>query len=283
MMFRDQVGVLSSWFKAWNECEQTVALLSLLKRVSRTQARFLQLCLDHSLAACTELQSLEREANDPAYVGQWWQESHNKAMALLLSHFPLLKPSNVEAKAQYMRLLPKVLAHCIESGQQVEESRQLLSYALIHPAISMEDRGALAGWFSHLEDRVGTMGASTSFSPEQEAPPPPPHLDWLSQGPPFPSSTGTSVGGDTVSLPPHAPLSPQSSVASSGSGGSELADDFISIPGSGRNTFREEGSGMKDVPAWLKSLRLHKYARLFSQLTYPEMMSLTEQKLETQV
>lgn len=70
MMFRDQVGVLAGWFKGWNECEQTVALLSLLKRVSRTQARFLQLCLEHSLADCTELHILEGEANNP---GECWR------------------------------------------------------------------------------------------------------------------------------------------------------------------------------------------------------------------
>jgi len=39
----------------------------------------------------------------------------------------------------------------------------------------------------------------------------------------------------------HAPLSPQSSVASSGSGGSEHLEDQPSA----RNTFQEEGSGMK--------------------------------------
>lgn len=38
-----------------------------------------------------------------------------------------------------------------------------------------------------------------------------------------------------------------------------------------------------DVPAWLKSLRLHKYAALFSQMTYEEMMALTECQLEAQV
>lgn len=63
MMFRDQVGILAGWFKGWNECEQTVALLSLLKRVTRTQARFLQLCLEHSLADCTEIHIVESEAN----------------------------------------------------------------------------------------------------------------------------------------------------------------------------------------------------------------------------
>ncbi|XP_050187156.1 protein Smaug homolog 2, partial [Myiozetetes cayanensis] len=45
MMFRDQVGIVAGWFRGWSECEQTVALLALLKRVTRTQARFLQLCL----------------------------------------------------------------------------------------------------------------------------------------------------------------------------------------------------------------------------------------------
>lgn len=39
----------------------------------------------------------------------------------------------------------------------------------------------------------------------------------------------------------HAPLSPQSSVASSGSGGSEHLEDQTTA----RNTFQEEGSGMK--------------------------------------
>lgn len=38
-----------------------------------------------------------------------------------------------------------------------------------------------------------------------------------------------------------------------------------------------------DVPTWLKSLRLHKYAALFSTMTYDEMMSLTEEQLEAQV
>ncbi|XP_068434868.1 protein Smaug homolog 1 isoform X2 [Clinocottus analis] len=394
MMFRDQVGVLASWFKGWNECEQTVALLSLLKRVSRTQARFLQLCLEHSLAECTELQVLEAEANNPAVISQWQGESKERVISLVLTHLPLLKPGNVEAKSEYMRLLPRILAHTIEHGRHLEESRQLLSYALIHPATSLEDRSALALWLNHLEERAAARGDSL------ERPPPSGTHHHLQSTPPstlsssgsssssstntslsgnpyslhhhqrygsddrlngwqssrdsglgggwqqhgcenghlllYPSSSvpatinavGTGGGGNTtltsggssqqhsplkrsVSLTPpmsgpsnqplghvwlsqedlrtargpapdHAPLSPQSSIASSGSGGSEHLEEagLGGVSGLHRSSFHDDGSGMRDVPTWLKSLRLHKYAALFSTMTYDEMMSLTEEQLE---
>uniref|UniRef100_H2UQ35 Protein Smaug homolog 1 n=1 Tax=Takifugu rubripes TaxID=31033 RepID=H2UQ35_TAKRU len=395
MMFRDQVGVLASWFKGWNECEQTVALLSLLKRVSRTQARFLQLCLEHSLAECTELQVLEGEANNPGVISQWQGESKERVISLVLTHLPLLKPGNVEAKSEYMRLLPRILAHTIEHGRHLEESRQLLSYALIHPATSLEDRSALALWLNHLEERAAARGDSLerplpAGSHHHQSTPPStltspgsslsstsisschPYslhhhqrygsddrlngwqssrdsglgVGWHQQQQGcenghlllYPSSsvpttintvgTGggtstilTSGGGSqqhsplkrSVSLTPpmsgpssqplghvwlsqedlrttrgpaldHAPLSPQSSIASSGSGGSEHLEEAGLGGGCSlhRSSFHEEGSGMRDVPTWLKSLRLHKYASLFSTMTYDEMMSLTEEQLEAQ-
>uniref|UniRef100_A0A8C6KSB8 Protein Smaug homolog 1 n=1 Tax=Nothobranchius furzeri TaxID=105023 RepID=A0A8C6KSB8_NOTFU len=359
MMFRDQVGVLASWFKGWNECEQTVALLSLLKRVSRTQARFLQLCLEHSLAECTELQVLEGEANNPVLISQWQGEPKEHVISLVLTHLPLLKPGNTEAKSEYMRLLPRILAHTIEHGHHLEESRQLLSYALIHPATSLDDRAALALWLNHLEERSTPPSTLTSTGSSSSTNTPSPgnlynlhhhqrygsddrlngwqnsrdsgmgggwhqqqgcengHLQLYpsSSVPATIHTVGTSGGSNTilssgggsqqhstlkrsVSLTPpmsgpnsqplghvwlsqedlrtargpapdHAPLSPQSSIASSGSGGSEHLEDA----GLGSSS---------DVPAWLKGLRLHKYAPLFSTMAYDEMMSLTEEQLEAQ-
>ncbi|XP_041092264.1 protein Smaug homolog 2-like isoform X1 [Polyodon spathula] len=344
MMFRDQVGILTDWFKGWNECEQTVALLSLLKRVTRTQARFLQICLEHSLSDCTEIHILEAEANSAAIVSQWYQEPKEKVVSLLLSHLPLLQPHNAEAKTEYMKLLQKVLTYTIESNLFVEESRQLLSYALIHPATTLEDRTSLAMWLNHLEEHLssgysGRASSSSVYHPRQgsdewtggQSEIVDPGLVWqdkpatTGQNGHMPFHVSTSVASTmnsirssantvlssqihpsplkrSMSLVPtslqvsgsdwtsqedlgirgsyvssdHAPLSPQSSVASSGS---EQTED----QGMGRNTFQEEGSGMRDVPAWLKSLRLHKYAALFSQLTYEEMMTLTEHHLESQV
>lgn len=54
-----------------------------------------------------------------------------------------------------------------------------------------------------------------------------------------------------------------------------------SASGTSVNYYNEPGSGMKDVHSWLKSLRLHKYSELFSSMNYHQMMSLTEDELES--
>lgn len=89
-----------------------------------------------------------------AVVSQWHQEPKDKVISLLLTHLPLLQPGNMDAKTEYMKLLQKVLAYSIESNLFIEESRQLLSYALIHPATTLDDRNSLALWLGHLEDRL---------------------------------------------------------------------------------------------------------------------------------
>uniref|UniRef100_A0A8K9XQG5 Protein Smaug homolog 1 n=1 Tax=Oncorhynchus mykiss TaxID=8022 RepID=A0A8K9XQG5_ONCMY len=265
MMFRDQVGVLGSWFKGWNECEQTVALLSLLKRVSRTQARFLQLCLEHSLAECTELHVLEGEANNPVVISQWQGEPKERVISLVLTHLPLLKPGNVEAKGEYMRLLPRILAHTIDHGRHLEESRQLLSYALIHPATSLDDRAALALWLNHLEERAAARGDS--------------HLGQLYHHQRYGSDdrlNGWQGSRDSG-------LGSGWHQQQQGHGGCENGGHLALYPSSSvPGSINTVGTGGSNVPAWLKSLRLHKYAALFSTMTYDEMMSLTEQQLESQ-
>ncbi|KAM9466607.1 protein Smaug homolog 1 isoform 4-T4 [Clarias gariepinus] len=280
MMFRDQVGVLASWFKGWNECEQTVALLSLLKRVSRTQARFLQLCLEHSLSECTELHVLEVEANNPAVIGQWRAEPRERLISLVLTHLPLLKPGNSEAKSEYMRLLPKILTHTIEYGRHLEESRQLLSYALIHPATSLEDRADLALWLNHLEERAATRtagGGGGGGGDSLERVPSSHHLYAHHQR--YGSDdrlNGWQGSRDSGIATWHTQQQQQGC-----ENGHLLLYPSSSVP-STINTVGTGSGSNSNVPAWLKSLRLHKYAGLFSTMTYEEMMSLTEHQLEAQ-
>ena len=64
--FGDRATRLAEWFQDWNSCEQTIALYSLLSKVSATQARFLSLVLEHSLKnGCDsqELAKFESQAN----------------------------------------------------------------------------------------------------------------------------------------------------------------------------------------------------------------------------
>ena len=83
-------------------------------------------------------------------------------MHSLLSHLPLLRPGNAEAKAEYLKIIPKVLEHSIENGCDIEESRQLLSYSLIHPAINGDERNQLTLWLGQLEERVTSSAALTT-------------------------------------------------------------------------------------------------------------------------
>lgn len=123
-------------------------------------------------------------------ISQWQGESKERVISLVLTHLPLLKPGNVEAKSEYMRLLPHILAHTIEHGHHLEESRQLLSYALIHPATSLEDRSALALWLNHLEERAAARGDSL-----ERPPPAGPHHHQST-----PPSTLTSPGSSSTSI-----------------------------------------------------------------------------------
>lgn len=90
----------------------------------------------------------------------------------LLQLLPLLQVGQSSAKAAYLELVPELLSHTLHNGVNVEESRQLLSFSLIHPAISADERRKLTSWMACLEERFafnqsivsggGNIGSSSS-------------------------------------------------------------------------------------------------------------------------
>lgn len=69
----------------------------------------------------------------------------------------------------------------------------------------------------------------------------------------------------------HMPVSPQSSIDS---------DEENALRKMNSMTNPNANPGMKDVPMWLKSLRLHKYSHIFNDLTYEQMLELNDEYLE---
>ena len=80
----------------------------------------------------------------------------------LLRLLPLLQVGKTSVKKAYLQLIPELLSHTIHKGVNVEESRQLLSYSLIHPAITTEERGNFQMWMRSLEDRFTHSGGNAS-------------------------------------------------------------------------------------------------------------------------
>lgn len=155
-LFRDQVSTLVEWFSHWNDCERTIALYTLLMRISTIQAKFLSLILEHTYREDSyEVQVMQKRANDKDFVRNLMYETKEAAVKKLLTHLPLLNPRNDEARYEYLHLLPKILHHSVEHSVHQEECRQLLSLAVVHPAFPPEERNTLHHWLSQLDRSLG--------------------------------------------------------------------------------------------------------------------------------
>nr|XP_012143516.1 PREDICTED: protein Smaug homolog 1 isoform X4 [Megachile rotundata] len=263
-LFCEQVGELTRVFSQWNECEQTVVLYALLRRIPAVQARFLAQAVQHSLHSVSELDTQELNANNPAFINSLLSESTEVAINQLLTHLPLLRPGNIECKQCYLVAIPELVSHCVTTGQYTEQTQQLLSYCLIHPAITSQDRRSLTQWLRHLEERISGTPPIHSLEEYTNT-----TIRWdnaWQRNSKQQQTDQTSLFGTQPG-----PLSPQSSCASSGSEG--RLDETSN---------RSLASGMRDVPSWLKTLRLHKYSYLFVTLSYEEMLQLTEEQLAEQ-
>ncbi|XP_071546337.1 protein Smaug homolog 2-like isoform X3 [Panulirus ornatus] len=302
--FRDQVVGLGYLWETWTEAEQVVVVYSLVRRLGPVPARFLLNVLTHTTAPdAADLAPAEATANDPAWVSQI-PEAKDGGASDLLHHLPLLRPSNTEAKLQYLSIIPKVLAHAVTSaGTQpaaLENARQLLSYSLIHPAITAEERRALTHWLRALEERLAELrrrppnqqreGYNSNNNANSSNGPTVGKTKW--NDPPHvpPPDTGQArtltspalaawddvgwCGGATAvaGAPGDAPQSPNNSATSSRSSGCDSNPEEQCQP----------HPGMRDVGVWLKSLRLHKYSPLLCSLSYEELLALDEATLESQ-
>ncbi|XP_059614054.1 protein Smaug isoform X2 [Phlebotomus argentipes] len=186
-VFCEQVGTVTTLFEQWNECERTVVLYALLKRVPFANLKFLQLSIEYNIAqnynSQSRLQILESNSNNGVFLAKLLnaykgnkdqdaviyealgkQERKEDILTELLQYLPLLKPGNDDAKAVYMAIVPIAVDDSVRQLVPAELVQQILSYLLIHPAVTSEDRRSLGHWLHNLEEYISSPYGSKSQS-----------------------------------------------------------------------------------------------------------------------
>jgi len=107
----------------------------------------------------------------------------------LLHCLPLLRTGNAPAKAAYLHVLPTVLRRSTDTGLYLPDCQQILSYALIHPAISGDELIPLNAWQPQLQDDVSRVSS-----------------EHVINGPTTSSVELVSNGGAASMQPPHRDL-----------------------------------------------------------------------------
>ena len=90
------------------------------------------------------------------YISRLGQDCHDLGPSRLLSFLLLLQPSNPTAVSAYLKLLPGVLLQSSTSddGQHLDDCRQLLSLALVHPAFPSQEKTKLRCLLAMLEEQA---------------------------------------------------------------------------------------------------------------------------------
>jgi hypothetical protein len=178
-LFCEQVQQLTAMYEQWNDCERTVVIYSLFKRLPFANLKFLVHSIDfylkQSFSTPHRLSHFEDAANATSFLNKLIQkyntlitittsndkidmsEGEGEGKSLedelvskytskeeiindLLMYLPLLRPTNDEGKKAYMKFVPVLIEDSIKHNLPIELVQQILSYLLIHPAIKSDDR-----------------------------------------------------------------------------------------------------------------------------------------------
>ncbi|CAG9788216.1 unnamed protein product [Diatraea saccharalis] len=362
--FYEQLGGVAGMFEQWGACEKTVLACALARRVPWPGLKLVQRAVEAALQNHVEDERLERDANDETLLANLLtprpddtDDEGGDQLRQLLTLLPLLRIDNERAKDVYMTATPALVQRCVDAPRRscivVDLCRQLLTYLLVHPALTHNDQSTLTQWLRYLENHIsGNRNTESLWHPRVDPCLLPENNIWSSNNT-FRRTIGKNVefrglidtmdpcytdilqesfskNGRDVDLSldfeklnfdlaisqPKSQRSnsltpPSSNFTQMSSSAENLSDEpFVQKPRSfslssehslgqirpisilygttGSETRLDdlksnnytEHAGMSTVTQWLKSLRLHKYVWLFTNISYEQMMAIDEKYLE---
>lgn len=285
--FCEQLTDIKQKFYKWDSCEKTVALYYLMVGLPFGNARFLQHALEQCIIAVdsAETRILEQNANDSNVIFNFLLEQPHAVLSLLLSHLPLLKPGNKEAAKSYLKVIKQILLQSVTPPLKIyNECVEIMSYVYIHPAFSNEDKRSFKHLLKHVLNKVSPNNFIHSFATESSD-------ESMSPNPDSKQNINKRLNRRSNSLTPtenigtpKPPSKPRSY--------SLCSETLLNVGISNLQESKSETKlqdlilmnnlpAMKSIVSWLKSLRLHKYSWVFNNLTYTNMINLTDEALQT--
>ncbi|KAK0486060.1 hypothetical protein IW261DRAFT_770230 [Armillaria novae-zelandiae] len=304
--FKEELCTIEQWFKLLSESEQTATMYTLLQNANPNQLRFLMAVLQQMF----EASNVTLQAETPAHPS-WQQPSRNFRPPSLNLPAPATSgatprdpiggsaqieqgigqeivvkptdetswasmvntPNDIMFKKRSNPVTPNLLNGGAFPGQPAGFNMSMLS------SMGFSNDAQMLAIQMMMNGLMQPAGAA-----KENTPPPPPHHQQRQQ-PRSESPAGSSSNwraSSTSRFPGSALRSTKTEPKSAGlkSGGLKSAVSVVS--GSGV-TPREEDIDpqlLEDVPAWLKSLRLHKYTTCFEGMNWRDMIKLDEDTLE---
>ncbi|KAK9753317.1 SAM domain (Sterile alpha motif) [Popillia japonica] len=302
--FCEQLNEMRIRFHKWDSCERTVALYYLMVGLPFANAKFLKHALEQciSVANTSEAQVLERNANDPVFISNLLSERRQVVLSSLLTHLPLLKPGNKEVADCYLNIIKTVLTEFITPPFKIyNECVEIMSYVFVHPAFDKEDKKSFRQLLRHVLNRVSPenfIHSPVNESSDESVSPNPEQcmlntntcrLNRRSN-----SLTPAQTSSNENLTPTLDVWSSQENLQHSCKPRSySLSNDktfplnTATLQSSSSETRLQDlqtlnnSPAMKSIVSWLKSLRLHKYSWVFNNLTYEQMLGLTEESLQS--
>lgn len=293
-------------FQKWDNCERTVAIYYLMVGLPFANARFLQHALQQCIADVNsqETQALERNANDPLFIRNLINERPQVALSILLSHLPLLQPGNKDTADAYILTIRKVISEFISPPYKIyNDCVEIMSYVFIHPAFEKEQKKAFEKILKQILQRVcpDTHVHSPVNESSDESVSPNPEMSTAitknvdnnrlnrrsnSLTPAQTSSHESLAPGQDWSSQENLTLQSTKPRSYSLSNDQNLPINLSTLQLSSSETRLQDLQTMNNLPimknivSWLKSLRLHKYSWVFNNLTYEQMLDLTDESLQ---
>ncbi|XP_013191583.1 protein Smaug [Amyelois transitella] len=365
-IFFEQLSSVAGVFDQWGPCEKTIVACALARRVPWPGLKLVHRAVEAALQnhVMQEDERLEHEANDEAILtgllAVRCEDDDNEGadqLRRLLMLLPFLRTDNERAKDVFVAGAQTLVQRCVDAPRRATTSpdlcRQLLSYLLVHPALTHNDQKTLTQWLRHLENHISgnrttetvwqqridpclfsdsniwgvsntfrrTIGKNVEFRSLVE-PIETCYIDILQESfskngrdvdislegeklnfdititqpksersnsltPPTTNFMHMSSSAENLSDEPFV-QKPRSFSLSSEHSLSQLRPISIMYGTTGSETRLDdlrshnfgEHPGMSTVTQWLKSLRLHKYVWLFTNISYDQMIAMDDKYLE---